>query len=81
MEYLKLVPFIQGHEYSLAKKMKMDYQPLFQLIMTVNSVDGLALTELLGNLDLRFSTDARLAKNLIDTASSVPNQSWRNIAR
>lgn len=45
----------------------------------VNSVDGLALTELIGKLDPRYAADARLAKPLIDSVSNIANHSYEEL--
>ncbi|BEV13616.1 hypothetical protein HBDW_04040 [Herbaspirillum sp. DW155] len=45
----------------------------------VNSVDGLALTELIGKLDPRYAADARLAKSLIDSVSNISAHSYEEL--
>jgi Ca2+-binding RTX toxin-like protein len=44
-----------------------------------NVADGLALTEAMGKLDLRFAADARLAKPFFDTGANTPGMSYENL--
>lgn len=46
---------------------------------SVNSTDGLKLTELLGMMDSSIMADARVAKPLMDAAASIPGQSYERL--
>ena len=46
---------------------------------SVNAVDGLVLTELIGRLDSRFASDPRLFKPMIDAGSASPIASYESL--